>query len=125
MPLHVRSGSIVPIGREIQFVDDQSNAPIELWVYPGQDGDFMLYEDEGDNYNYEQGNSATIRIAWNDSTRQLTLEDRHGNYPGMQGSRMFREVIADGKPFDPLTEEAQAREIFYQGKRMVVELVSG
>jgi alpha-D-xyloside xylohydrolase len=123
MPLYVRSGSIVPIGPEIQFADDQPGAPIELWVYPGKDGAFTLYEDEGDNYNYEQGSFATIHIAWNDSTRQLTLDARQGSYPGMQALKVFRVVIASEKPFDPLAAEAtQAREILYDGRRMVVEL---
>jgi alpha-D-xyloside xylohydrolase len=122
MPLYVRSGSIVPIGPEIQFTGDQPDAPIELWVYPGQDGGFTLYEDEGDNYDYEQGSFATIHIAWNDSTRQLTLDHRQGSYPGMQVSSMFRVVIADGKPFDPLVvETTQAREILYDGRSTVVE----
>jgi alpha-D-xyloside xylohydrolase len=122
MPLYVRSGSIVPIGPEIQFTGDQPDAPIELWVYPGQDGDFTLYEDEGDNYNYEQGSFATIHIAWNDSTQQLTLDNRQGSYPGMQVSKMFRVVIVNEKPFDPLVVEAtQAREILYDGRSTVVE----
>jgi alpha-D-xyloside xylohydrolase len=123
MPLYARSGSIVPIGPEIQFTGDQPDAPIELWVYPGHDGAFTLYEDEGDNYNYEQGRFATIHIAWNDSTRQMTLENREGGYPGMQVSKVYRVVIANEKPFDPLATEAkQAREILYNGKRMVVDL---
>ena len=122
MPLYVRSGSIFPIGPQIQFSSDQADVPIELWMYPGQDGEFTLYEDEGDNYNYEQGSFATIHIAWNESTRQLTLDDRRGNYSGMQVSKSFRVVFADGKPFDPLAEETQAREVFYDGKRLVVDL---
>jgi alpha-D-xyloside xylohydrolase len=122
MPLYVRSGSIVPIGPEVQFTGDQPGAPIELWVYPGQDGDFALYEDEGDNYNYEQGSFATIHIAWNDISQQLTLDNRQGSYPGMQVSKMFRVVIANEKPFDPLVVEAtQAREVLYDGRSTVVE----
>jgi alpha-D-xyloside xylohydrolase len=121
MPLYVRSGSIIPIGPEIQFSGDKPDAPVELWVYPGQDGDFTLYEDEGDNYNYERGSFATIHMVWNDSTRQLTLDHRQGSYPGMQASKVFRVVIANGKPFDPLAEETQAREILYSGRRMAIE----
>jgi alpha-D-xyloside xylohydrolase len=121
LPLYARAGSIVPIGPEIQFTGDRSDAPIELWVYPGQDGAFTLYEDEGDNYNYEEGNFATIHITWNDSIRQLTFDDRQGCYPGMQASKAFRVVIANGKPFDPLAAETQAREILYDGRKMVVE----
>lgn len=122
MPLYVRSGSIVPIGPQIQFTGDQPDAPTELRVYPGRDGSFTLYEDEGDNYNYEQGSFTTIRMEWNDNTRQLTLDDRQGSYPGMQVSKAFCVVIANGKPFDPLAEKRQALEILYSGKRMMVDL---
>jgi alpha-D-xyloside xylohydrolase len=120
-PLFVRSGSIVPVGPNIQFTGDQPNAPVELWLYPGQDGAFTLYEDEGDNYNYEQGGFAMIHIAWNDSTRQLTLEARQGDYPGMQVLKVFWVVIANGKPFNLLAEETQTHEIFYDGQRLVVD----
>jgi alpha-D-xyloside xylohydrolase len=122
MPLYVRSGSIVPIGPAIQFTGEVPDAPIELWLYPGQDGAFTLYEDEGDNYNYEQGSFAMIHISWNDSTRQLTVDPRQGSYPGMQVLKVFRIVVANERPFDLLADVAQAHEIFYDGKRLVVEL---
>jgi alpha-D-xyloside xylohydrolase len=122
MPLYVRSGSIVPIGPKIQYTSDQPDAPIDLWIYTGQDGDFTIYEDEGDNYHYEQGNFATIHISWNDTAQQLTLNERQGNYPGMRISRMFRVVIANEKPFDPLVEDAQAYEIIYDGRKTVIDL---
>lgn len=122
MPLYIRSGSIIPIGPDIQFTGDQPEAPMELWVYPGQDGAFTLYEDEGDTYNYEQGIYATIQISWNDSTRQLTIHPRQGNYPGMAVSRVFRVFIAGGKRFDALQKAASAREIRYDGSSIVVSL---
>jgi alpha-D-xyloside xylohydrolase len=122
MPVFVRAGSIVPIGPQIQFSGDQPDAPIELWIYPGRDGAFTLYEDEGDNYNYEQGSYTTIHITWNDSARQLTINPRQGSYPGMQISRVFRVVIASGKRFDPLAEAAYVHEIHYDGSRIIVRL---
>ncbi|MGB8648501.1 MAG: glycoside hydrolase family 31 protein [Anaerolineae bacterium] len=122
MPLYVRSGSIIPISPEIQFTGDQPGAPVELWVYPGRDGDFTLYEDEGDNYNYEQGSFATIRLVWDDSTRQLTIDNRQGSYPGMQTSRVFRVVQGIGKSFDPLAlAPPDARTAIYEGQRIAVE----
>ena len=122
MPVFVRAGSIIPIGPQIQFSGDQPDAPIELWIYPGWDGAFTLYEDEGDNYNYEQGSYTTIYITWNDSVRQLTINPRQGRYPGMQVSRVFRAVIASGKRFDPLAEAADVHEIHYDGSRIMVKL---
>ena len=85
MPLYIRSGSILPIGPVITYADEQPNAPLELHIYPGQDGSFTLYDDEGDNYNYECGSFTMIRLSWDEATRRLTLHDREGSYPGMPG----------------------------------------
>ena len=89
MPLYVRAGSIVPMGPEEEYSNQKPADPIELRVYPGADGDFTLYEDEGDTYNYEKGKYTTIAIHWNDATRTLTIGDRRGSFPGMLAIRTF------------------------------------
>ncbi|MBN9388208.1 MAG: DUF5110 domain-containing protein [Chloroflexi bacterium] len=94
MPLFVKSGSIVPIGPDLQFSGEQSTAPLELRIFPGQDGRFRLYEDEGDNYNYEQGAFSTIDIEWDENTRTLTIGERQGSYPGMPANREFQVTLA-------------------------------
>ena len=63
LPLYVRAGSIVPMGQPMQYADELPDAAIELHIYPGCDGSFLLYEDEGDSYNYEQGAFSTIHHA--------------------------------------------------------------
>jgi hypothetical protein len=40
----------------------------------------------------------------------------------MQVSKTFRVVIVNEKPFDPLAEAMQAREILYNGRGMVVDV---
>jgi alpha-D-xyloside xylohydrolase len=98
MPLYVRAGSIIPMGPPRQYVDDQPDAAIEIHVYAGSDGSFLLYEDEGDNYNYEQGACSTIQMRWEDETSHLTLEKRSGQYPGMPAQQAFHIVLhSDGE----------------------------
>jgi alpha-D-xyloside xylohydrolase len=89
----VRAGSIVPLGPELQYATEKPADPIELRVYPGADGRFMLYEDENDGYAYEKGVHATIGLVWDDARRQLTLEERRGQFPGMLKSRTFQVVL--------------------------------
>ncbi len=60
MPLYVRGGSILPMGPEVQFADEQPDGPIEIRVYRGADGLYSLYRDAGDGYAYEKGQRATI-----------------------------------------------------------------
>ena len=92
IPLDVRAGSILPLGPVIEYAG-QATDPIELRIYPGADGDFTLYEDGGDGYDYEQGAHSTIAMHWNDASRTLTLGARHGSYPGMSAGHTFNVVI--------------------------------
>ena len=94
--MFVRAGSILPLGPEMQYVGERSWQQLELRVYPGADGQFTLYEDEGDNYNYEKGQYATIPMTWDNKTRTLTIGQRQGQYKGMLQSRQFTVVLPDG-----------------------------
>ena len=69
---------------------------LELRIYPGADGLFTLYEDEGDNYNYERGVYSTITFQWSDKRRTLTIGKRQGEFPGMLKTRKFTVVMPDG-----------------------------
>ena len=122
MPLYVRAGSIIPVGTDIQHTAQGRNAPISLHIYPGHDGHFTLYDDEDDNYNYELGQFATIRISWNETARRLTLHDRQGDYPGMPQSRIFRIVMGES-PYSPLVSEAlSVKTVLYDGREITIDL---
>jgi hypothetical protein len=92
IPLFIRAGSIVPMGPEIQYATQRADT-IELRVYPGANGSFTLYEDEGDNYNYETGSYATIPMSYNDATGKITIGSRSGSFPGMLTNRVFAIVF--------------------------------
>ena len=96
VPMFVRAGSILPLGPEMQYVGEKAWDNLELRVYPGADGSFVLYEDEGDNYNYEKGMYSVIQFSWNDKKHTLTIGARKGEYPGMLQSRAFTVVWPDG-----------------------------
>ena len=97
VPMFVRAGSILPLGPEMQWVGEKKWDNLELRIYPGADGQFVLYEDEGDNYNYEKGMYSVIPFGWNEKTHTLTIGDRQGTYPGMLQNRQFTIVLPDGK----------------------------
>ena len=96
VPMFVRAGSIVPLAPEMQYVGEKAWDELELRVYPGANAQFTLYEDEGDNYNYEKGKYTTITMKWNDRSRLLTIGQRAGGYEGMLQERMFNVVLPDG-----------------------------
>ncbi|MEZ0472821.1 TIM-barrel domain-containing protein [Luteimonas salinilitoris] len=100
MPLFVRAGAIVPSGPVQQYVDEQPDAPLTLTVYTGTDGEFSLYEDDGDGYGYEQGQFSRIPLRWNEDAGELSIGAREGGFPGMQAQREFRVRFIDGPRSD-------------------------
>jgi alpha-D-xyloside xylohydrolase len=117
IPLYVRAGSILPMGPVRQYVDDQPDAPVELHIYPGSDGAFSLYEDEGDAYNYETGAFSCIPMRWQDESRTLTLGTRSGSYAGMLETRTFILVL-HGQAEGFLIE----KRVLYTGEAVEVRL---
>jgi alpha-D-xyloside xylohydrolase len=121
LPLFVRAGSILPLGPELQYATEKPADPIELRVYPGADSRFTLYEDENDGYAYEKGVHATIALAWDDARRQLTLEERQGQFPGMLKTRTFQVVLVrEGHGTGGEATAAPDRVVTYDGTRQVV-----
>lgn len=114
IPMFVKSGSILPLGPEVQYATEKPWDNLEIRVYPGADGEFTLYEDEGDNYNYEKGLYSTIRFVWNDGSRTLTIEDQKGEFPGMLKNRSFNIIAADNV--------GNAVNVKYTGQKTTVKL---
>lgn len=123
MPLHVRAGSIVPFGPDIQYTTEKKADPITLFVYAGANGDFTLYEDDGLSYSYEKGAFTRIPIRWDNAKRTLTLDKREGSFPEMLAQRTFEVVLVSkvkpvGFSFTPKTD----RTVHYNGDKVVVKL---
>jgi alpha-D-xyloside xylohydrolase len=115
IPLYIKAGSIIPFGPQVQYATEKRWDDLEIRVYPGTNGDFMLYEDENDNYNYEKGVYSTISFNWNDKSKALTIGARKGSFPGMLATRKFHVVvISDGKKQD--------KTVTYNGEKIVVKL---
>ena len=94
-PLFVKAGSILPVGPDVQYASEKPWDDLEIRVFAGENGNFTLYEDEGDNYNYEQGKYTTIEFSLRGS--KLTIGKRSGEYQGMLKTRRFNITYIDGK----------------------------
>ena len=95
-PLYIKAGSILPLGPDVQYANENKYDNIDLVVYPGANASFTLYEDEGDNYNYEKGQYSTIQLTWNDRSKTLTIGQRQGSFPGMIATRTFNVKVIGG-----------------------------
>ena len=108
LPLYVRAGAILPVGPAKQYVDQVVNEPLKLRVYPGANGAFSLYDDDGASFAYERGEFTRIAIAWDDSRRDLNLALAPGSKlppprlrsfeVELKGQGSKKEVEFDGRP---------------------------
>jgi len=122
MPLFVKAGSVIPMGPFIQYSTEKTD-PLEIRIYPGADGEFALYEDENDNYNYEKGVYSTIKFSWSDKKGTLTIDKPKGKFPGIMKERKFNIVLV-GKNKGTGAEQSITPDkiVKYSGKKIVVEL---
>ena len=122
LPLFVKEGSIIPAGPEMRYTGEKPADPVTLWVYTGRNCAFTLYEDEGTNYGYEEGECSTIKFSFDNATGELTIGERNGTFEGMPEDRTFNIVwVSKEKPvgFDPVSTPHQT--VKYNGARVVVK----
>ena len=122
IPIFVREGSIIPLGPQVQFTDEKPADPVTLYVYTGRNCAFTLYEDEGTNYNYEKGECSTIKFSYDETTGELIIGDRKGEFKGMLKERVFKIVwITRDNPigFDP--EIIPHDSVAYNGEKVVIK----
>jgi alpha-glucosidase (family GH31 glycosyl hydrolase) len=106
LPLYVREGSILPLGPVKQFTGEKVAEPLSISIYPGRDGSFMLYEDDGTSFDYRKGEWMGIQMAWDDTRRALSLQLAPGSRllaPGpramtVQLAGITRSITFDGSP---------------------------
>jgi alpha-glucosidase len=111
LPLYVRAGAIIPLDPVRQYTAQPVTEPTTLRVYRGADGQFVLYEDDGQSLDYLRGQGIWTKITWHDGQRRLVIEpDARTAAPG-QAERAFDIVI--------LPENTQRR-VKYAGKRLEV-----
>jgi alpha-D-xyloside xylohydrolase len=110
--MFVKAGSILPLAPITQYANMRAWDNLELRVYPGANAKFTLYEDEGDNYNYENGAYTTIELTWNEKARSITIGERKGSFKGMLQKRKFTIRLVNG----------ETKTVDYSGNEIVIKL---
>jgi alpha-D-xyloside xylohydrolase len=123
IPILVKAGSILSCGPELHYTVEKPADPVRLYIYTGSDGSFSLYEDEGVNYNYEQGKFAIIPLLYNDTEHTLTIGERQGEFPGMLRTRTFEIVwIGQQKPSGLDFQVKPDAIVTYDGTRQTIRM---
>ena len=120
MPVFARAGGIIPLQADQAISNDVQNPQaLEVFVFPGADGSFTLWEDSGDTPTDLDENWASTRMAYCDE-KSFTIEAPTGNLSVLPPKRSWRislrgaqevpvQATADGKPltvhtaYDPET----------------------
>ena len=110
IPLYIRAGAVIPMGLVKQYTGEAIDGPLTLWVHPGADGAFSLYEDDGKTFDYRKHEFMRVNISWNDKQRRLSLKMANGSkmiapmkrniIVCLAGETPTREVIFEGRPLE-------------------------
>ncbi|WP_343517727.1 TIM-barrel domain-containing protein [Sphingomonas sp.] len=120
IPVYVRAGSIIPTGPVMQYTDEKPDAPLTILVYPGADGSFSLYEDDGRSHQFEKGAFSRIPFAYDDATGTLAIGVREGSYKGMVANRQIVvRWMKDGSGIDGT--DGRSAPIAYSGRAVTVK----
>ena len=118
----MKAGTILPMGKLIQYSGEKPVDTLEIRIYTGTDAQFDLYEDEGDNYNYEAGKYTIIPFKWNEKHRILTICERLGSYTGYLTKRIFNIVFVNGSEELEDTRNALKKQVSYSGKEIEIKV---
>jgi len=121
IPLFVKSGAIIPMGKKMQYTSELKADTIEIRVYKGSNGHFDLYEDEGNGYNYEKGKYSLISFDWDESHQTLTIGKKKGDFDGSLVKRVFNIVWVNSQSGTGISEPKSAKMVNYSGKPLMVQ----
>jgi alpha-glucosidase len=116
LPLFVRRGAIIPVGPDVQHSSQSAGEELTLELYRGADRSFVLYEDDGETTDYQNGDCAETPIDVTAAPGFLTcrIGEPRGNFAPAKSARtvlinvhcqpQVRAVVCDGGPLDPLPD---------------------
>jgi alpha-glucosidase/alpha-D-xyloside xylohydrolase len=111
LPLYVRAGAILPLEPPRLWTAQPADDRITIRIYPGRDGEFRWYADDGASLDYQKGKYAWTRLSWDDGKRRLTIEPDASSGTFEPGPRtLVIEVVGTGK----------SKKVRYEGRRVEV-----
>lgn len=119
MPLFVKAGSILPFGPEMEYTTQKPAEPLTIFLYTGADAQFDLYEDEGENYNYEHGKFTIIPFEWAEDSGEFKIGRRTGEFEGMLSNRTVHvHLVSPDRPVSIDTNAKPDYVINYTGEEV-------
>jgi alpha-D-xyloside xylohydrolase len=77
IPIFIKEGSIVPLAQPVEFVEQGKPFVIICKVYGKMASEAVLFEDDGNTYNFEKGDFNWVKLSWRDNKGKI---ERDGKY---------------------------------------------
>jgi alpha-glucosidase/alpha-D-xyloside xylohydrolase len=112
MPLYVRAGAIIPVDPVRQYTSQEMTGPTTITVFPGEDGSFVMYDDDGSSLDYKRDIGTWTHFHWNERSRTLTVEPDSRTKSKSTGTREL-EVL--------LVTTGQRKSVAFSGRKVDVK----
>jgi alpha-D-xyloside xylohydrolase len=116
IPLFVREGSVIVSGKAMQYTQEKNNDTLDVRIFSGANGEFDLYEDEGDGYNYEKDKYSLIPFHWNNTQKTLTIQKQQGTFPGQLTQRVFNVELVNPRKENEQQSSTDFKTLRYSGR---------
>jgi len=120
-PIYIKAGSILPLYDENVKNLRNSDEPIVITVFPGSEGSFTLYEDNGNDKDYATRYATTLLTAEKrDNVLTVKIAPRKGGYSGMSANRSFKvNVVASAVP-EKVSVNGKQTDFSYDGNNLIL-----
>jgi alpha-glucosidase/alpha-D-xyloside xylohydrolase len=115
MPIYVRAGSIIPFDPVRQYTAQPVTEPTTLKVYSGANGEFTMYEDDGNSQNYMQNKGTWTKLSWDDGAKKLTISAAPplGVTNESSATREFKVEMLPAGTVKPVTYNGRRAEVTF------------
>jgi alpha-glucosidase (family GH31 glycosyl hydrolase) len=95
IPVFAKAGAIIPCVQESGWGGIENPGSMSLYVFPGADNLFELYEDDGESMAYLKGKHAItpFSLAWGGNNLKLTIGAVEGDTSLIPSTRKYHIVI--------------------------------
>jgi alpha-glucosidase (family GH31 glycosyl hydrolase) len=133
-PLYVKAGAVIPMYPEMKNLDNNP-ATMIIGIFPGDSSSTRVYEDNGNNKDYDKEYAFTNiqTTVQQDKTLKIRILPRTGSFKGMEtqrayqvklyGSEMPESILINGKR---VTYSGQAKDHGwnYDGRELTVIIIA-
>jgi hypothetical protein len=119
-PVYMKAGSVLPFYDNVKNLRSNDDAVV-VTVFPGQEGKFTMYEDNGNDKDYDKNYATTaLSSQRNGSDLIVKIAPRKGNYKDMPTNRVFKvKVLASAIPSE-VTVNGRKATYQYDGRELAL-----